>query len=149
MLQHEPEAAQQPLRHMSPQCADFCQELSPACEKKGSRTVRQKWTHTPILLYSDAIALYLLSSAERVVSHPTILTLMIPSRVFPLTGATAWTSHVGREMYIVMLHDTFWMGEVIDHSLVNPKQLPHHGVSSVQDNNPFDHTAMHLAAEDG
>jgi hypothetical protein len=101
---------------MSPQCADFCQELWPACEKKGSLTVRQKWTHsTPILSYSDAIALYLLSSAERVISHPTILTLMTPSRVFPLTGATAWTSHVGRELYIVMFHNAFWMGEVIDH----------------------------------
>lgn len=81
-------------------------------------------------------------------SHP-ILTLITPSRVFPLTGATAWTSHVGREMYNVMFqHDAFWMGEVIDHSLVNPKQLPHHGVT-VQDNNLFDHTAMHIAAEDG
>lgn len=80
-------------------------------------------------------------------SHPTILTLMTPTRVFPLTGATAWTSHVGRELYIVMFHSAFWMGEVIDYSLVNPKQVPHHGVT-VQDNNPFDHTAMHIAAED-
>lgn len=32
-------------------------------------------------------------------------------RVFPLTGATARTSHVGREMYTVMFHNAFWMGE--------------------------------------
>lgn len=62
-------------------------------------------------------------------------------------GATAWTSDLTGETFILVFNEALWMGEVLDHSLVNPNQLRHYGVT-VQDN-PFSTTQMHIASEDG
>ncbi len=64
-----------------------------------------------------------------------------------VTGATAWTSQVDGQTHILVFHEAQWMGEVLEHSLINPNQLHHYGVL-VQDN-PFDAMEMHLEATDG
>ena len=64
-----------------------------------------------------------------------------------VTGATAWTSQVDGATYILVFHEALWMGDVLEHSLLNPNQLRHYGVS-VQDN-PYADVEMHLETEDG
>jgi Reverse transcriptase (RNA-dependent DNA polymerase) len=64
-----------------------------------------------------------------------------------VTGATAWTSHEDGQTYILVFNEALWMGEVLEHSLLNPNQLRHYGVR-VQDN-PFHETEMHMETEDG
>jgi Reverse transcriptase (RNA-dependent DNA polymerase) len=64
-----------------------------------------------------------------------------------VTGATAWTSDLTGETFILVFNEALWLGEILDHSLVNPNQLRHHGVD-VQDN-PYSKTEMHIGTEDG
>ena len=37
-----------------------------------------------------------------------------------VTGATAWTSQVDGQTYILVFNEALWMGDVLDHSLLNP-----------------------------
>jgi hypothetical protein len=70
-----------------------------------------------------------------------------PIRNVPIvTGATAITSATTGMTYILIFHEAIWMGELLDHSLINPNQLRSNGVE-VQDN-PFGNVAMHIAADD-
>ena len=62
-----------------------------------------------------------------------------------VTGATAVTSAQTGLTYILIFNEAIWMGDVLDHSLINPNQLRAYGVT-VQDN-PYDSMAMHIAAE--
>jgi hypothetical protein len=62
-----------------------------------------------------------------------------------VTGATAVTSQHTGLTYILVFNEAIWMGDVLDHSLINPNQMRAFGVS-VQDN-PYADTAMHIAAE--
>ena len=62
-----------------------------------------------------------------------------------VTGATAVTSQESGLTYILNFNEAIWMGDVLDHSLINPNQLRAHGIN-VQDN-PYANTAMHIAAE--
>lgn len=48
--------------------------------------------------------------------------------------------------YILVFNEAIWMGDLLDHSLINPNQLRSHGVD-VQDN-PFGIVAMHIASDD-
>ena len=61
-------------------------------------------------------------------------------------GATAWTSNMTGETFILVFNEALWMGEVMEHSLINLNQLRHHGIG-VQDN-PYSATQLHIAAED-
>ena len=63
-----------------------------------------------------------------------------------VTGATAWTSQATGETFILVFREALWMGEQMNHSLVNPNQMRHYGIT-VQDN-PFSSTQMHLQTED-
>jgi hypothetical protein len=62
-----------------------------------------------------------------------------------VSGATAWTCQNTGDTYILVFHEALWMGDVIDHTLVNPNQLRHFGVT-VQDN-PYHAVQMHIATE--
>ena len=64
-----------------------------------------------------------------------------------VTGATAWTCPATGETTILVFHEALWMGEIMEHSLLNPNQLRSFGIR-VQDN-PFDKRRMHLSTEDG
>ena len=63
-----------------------------------------------------------------------------------VSGATAWTCETMGLTYILVFNEALWMGDSLDHSLVNPNQLRSYGVV-VQDN-PFDPTQMHISTED-
>ena len=70
-----------------------------------------------------------------------------PIRNVPIvTGATAVTSQTTGETLILIFNEAIWMGARLDHSLVNPNQLHHHGIL-VQDN-PYADTSMYLASHD-
>jgi hypothetical protein len=64
-----------------------------------------------------------------------------------VTGATAWTSQVTGETCILVFHEALWMGDTMDHSLLNPNQMRHYGIN-VHDN-PYGDVQMHLESEDG
>ena len=70
-----------------------------------------------------------------------------PIRNVPIvTGATAVTSAATGMTHILVFNEAIWMGDLLDHSLINPNQLRHHGID-VQDN-PFSAIAMHISADD-
>ena len=67
---------------------------------------------------------------------------------FPTAAAgTAWTSTETSETYILVLHEGLWMGYQMEHSLLNPNQLRHFGVT-VQDN-PFADAPLYISTENG
>jgi hypothetical protein len=69
-----------------------------------------------------------------------------PIRNVPIvSGATAVTSPDTGMTCILIFNEAIWMGELLDHSLINPNQLRFHGIN-VQDN-PFGDVAMHIASD--
>ena len=44
-------------------------------------------------------------------------------------AATAWTSLELAETFIIILHEGLWMNNTMEHTLVNPNQLQHFGVT--------------------
>ncbi len=68
-----------------------------------------------------------------------------PIRNVPIVkGATAITSTTTGETIILVFNEAIWMGDHLDHSLLNPNQLRNYGIV-VQDN-PYDQAALHLAS---
>ena len=61
-------------------------------------------------------------------------------------GATVWTNIADRTAYLLIFHESLWMGDKLDHTLVNPNQLRSYGVS-VQDN-PFDAKPLSITTDD-
>ena len=55
--------------------------------------------------------------------------------VLVVTGATLWTSPHDGDEYILIFNEALWMGDTLQHTLVNPNQLRAYG-TTVQDN-PF------------
>ena len=62
-----------------------------------------------------------------------------------VTGATAVTSSQTGLTYILVFNEAIWMGDILDHCLLNPNQMRAYGVT-VQDN-PYGDTGMHIATE--
>ena len=50
-----------------------------------------------------------------------------------ITGATLWTSPHDGDEFILIFNDALWMGNTLQHTLVNPNQLRVYG-TTVQDN---------------
>ena len=63
-----------------------------------------------------------------------------------VTGATVWTNAADGMAYLLIFHESLWMGDKLDHTLVNPNQLRAYGVS-VQDN-PFDAKPLSITTDD-
>ena len=63
-----------------------------------------------------------------------------------VTGATAWTCRHTGETFILVFHESLWMGDVMDHTLLNPNQLRHYGVT-VQDNPHDGVQQMHISPD--
>ena len=55
-----------------------------------------------------------------------------------VTAATAWQSPATGKIYILVLNEVLWMGDTMQHTLLNPNQLRHFG-TIVQDNPMSDH----------
>ena len=63
-----------------------------------------------------------------------------------VTGATVWTNTTGGMAYLLIFHESLWMGNKLDHTLVNPNQLWAYGVS-IQDNR-FDTKPLAITTND-
>ena len=63
-----------------------------------------------------------------------------------VTGATVWTNPTDGTAYLLVFHESLWMGDKLDHTLVNPNQLWAYGVS-IQDN-PFDTKPLSITTDD-
>jgi len=62
-------------------------------------------------------------------------------------AATRWqSSHTG-QTYILIFNEALWMGDSLDHTLINPNQLRHYG-TDVQDN-PMSNRPLSILTEDG
>ena len=48
-------------------------------------------------------------------------------------AATAWQSPQTGQIYILIFNEALWMGDTLNHTLINPNQLRHYGIT-VQDN---------------
>ena len=57
-----------------------------------------------------------------------------PATNIPIvTGATAWTDPMSHDTFILVFHEALFYGSSLPHSLINPNQLRHNGLT-VQDN---------------
>ena len=63
-----------------------------------------------------------------------------------VTAATAWTCTSTGTTFILIFHEGLWMADQMEHTLINPNQLRHFGVT-VQDN-PFAREPLFIATED-
>ena len=63
-----------------------------------------------------------------------------------VTAATAWQSPVTGQTYILVLNEALWMGDTMQHTLLNPNQLRHFG-TMVQDN-PMSNHPLSIITED-
>ena len=63
-----------------------------------------------------------------------------------VTGATVWTNAADGTAYLLIFHESLWMGDKLDHTLVNPNQLRAYDVS-IQDN-PFDTKPLSITTDD-
>ena len=63
-----------------------------------------------------------------------------------VTGAMVWTNAKDGTAYLLVFHESLWMSNKLDHTLVNPNQLRAYGVS-VQDN-PFDVKPLSITTDD-
>lgn len=61
-------------------------------------------------------------------------------------AATAWTSEETGETVILVFNEALWMGDQMEHSLINPNQLRHFGIQ-VQDN-PYALAPLFIMVED-
>ena len=57
-----------------------------------------------------------------------------------VTGATLWTSPHDGDEFLLIFNEALWMGDTLQHTLVNPNQLRAYG-TTVQDN-PFSSTPL-------
>ena len=63
-----------------------------------------------------------------------------------VTGATVWTNAADGTAYLLIFHESLWMGNRLDNTLVNPNQLRAYDVS-IQDN-PFDAKQLCITTDD-
>lgn len=68
------------------------------------------------------------------------------NNIMIVSAATAWTSQATGETYILIFNEGLWMGDTMNHSLINPNQLRSFGVT-VQDN-PFSTSPLYISTED-
>ena len=59
----------------------------------------------------------------------------------------AWASPASGDTYILVFNKGLWMGDKMEHTLVNPNQMLHFGIK-VKDN-PYDDAPLYLMTEDG
>ena len=64
-----------------------------------------------------------------------------------VTGATLWTSQHDGDEYILIFNEALWMGDTLQHTLVNPNQLRAYG-TTIQDN-PFSRSPLSFDPTNG
>ena len=63
-----------------------------------------------------------------------------------VTGAMVWMNIMDGMAYLLIFHESLWMGDKLDHTLVNPNQLRAYGVG-IQDN-PFGTKPLSITTDD-
>ena len=63
-----------------------------------------------------------------------------------VTGATVWTRQGDGQEFVVVFNEALWMGDRLDHTLLNQNQARHYGVT-VQDN-PYNKRPLQIETED-
>ena len=63
-----------------------------------------------------------------------------------ITGATVWTNPQDGTSIILVFNDALWMGDRLDHTLVNPNQMHAYGID-IQDN-PFSDQPLSIMTGD-
>ena len=63
-----------------------------------------------------------------------------------VTETTVWTNTTDGMAYLLIFHESLWISDKLDHTLVNPNQLRAYGVS-IQDN-PFDTKPLSITTDD-
>ena len=63
-----------------------------------------------------------------------------------VTGAMVWMNPMDGTAYLLVFQESLWMGDKLDHTLVNPNQLRAYSVS-IQDS-PFDTKPLSITADD-
>ena len=66
--------------------------------------------------------------------------------VLVVTGASVWTNPQNGTAILLVFHKALWMGDKLDHTLVNPNQLRAYSVD-IQDN-PFMSTSLAISDQD-
>ena len=66
--------------------------------------------------------------------------------VLIVLAATAWTSLELAETFIIILHEGLWMNTTMEHTLVNPNQLRHFGVTVKE--NPSSNSPLYIESPD-
>ena len=61
-------------------------------------------------------------------------------------AATAWQSPLTGQVYILILNEALWMGDSLEHTLLNPNQIRHYG-HKVQDD-PTSDSPMYIMTHD-
>ena len=84
-----------------------------------------------IVLGSNFVVIHF-TGREYDVSPYTDACKPIKSVKISCTG-TAWTSSASDKTYVLVFNKGLWMGDKIDHTLINPNQVRHFGIK-VQDN---------------
>ena len=72
-------------------------------------------SHEPIAVYCSIL--------ENSVMYHHIAIKFIPI----VNAETDWKSQKKGQTYILVLHEALWMGNTLDHNLVNTNQLCHYG----------------------
>ena len=129
----------------SPHCRQLSRILSSVCRPAASNAKRKPSSLPPegrIELDSHADTIVLGANCV-VLSHTGQTCEVMPysdtykaiTDVPVVTGATLWTSPHDGDEYILIFNEALWMGDTLQHTLVNPNQLRAYG-TTVQDN-PF------------
>ena len=63
-----------------------------------------------------------------------------------VTGTMVWTNPTDGTAYLLVFHESLWIGDKLDHTLVNPNQLRAYGISIQV--NPFDTKPLSITADD-
>ena len=107
-------------------------------------TVNWKWTHADTIVCGLNCIIMHFTGKECNVSPYTDTYEAIKS-VPIVQAATAYDNPETGETTILILNEAIWMGDKMDHTLVNPNQRPAYGIT-VQDN-PFSDSPTFISTE--
>ena len=141
----------------SPHCRRLSRIVSSVCRPAASNAKRKPSSLPPegrIELDSHADTIVLGANCV-VLSHTGQTCEVMPNSdtynaitdVPVVTGATLWTSPHDGDEYILIFNEALWMGDTLQHTLVNPNQLRAYS-TTIQDN-PFSSSPLSFDPANG
>ena len=104
------------------------------------------WIHMPILQYWVQIVLSCHIQERNVRFLPTHHSMKSSGTFLLSRGLWFWTNAAYGMPYLLIFHESLWMGDKLNHTMVNPNQIRAYGVN-VQDN-PFDAKPLSITTDD-